>query len=100
HGKAGYHDPVAKVTVPAGDTSPFGIATAHTVWVYEYEAAHPDSSASSPGGLTTRACSKQGVLPWSGATQDQARLGCNAAGGRLCTAFEWQVSCEGPVPNA
>ena len=35
------------------------------------------------------ACAKSGVLPWAGATEDQARLACAAAGGRLCTAFEW-----------
>ncbi len=99
NGKKGYHDPVATVTVLAGDPSMLGNPAAHTVYVYEYEAGRPDSTSLSPGGQSARACSKQGVIPWSGATEDQARQACNSAGGRLCTAFEWQAACEGPSPS-
>jgi formylglycine-generating enzyme required for sulfatase activity len=100
--KKGYVDPVIRVTVPQGDNSPLVTPTPepqHVVYVYPFEASRPDSTSGSPGGLAFRSCAKSGVLPWSGATQDQARQACVAAGGRLCTAFEWTSTCEGPAPT-
>jgi Putative metal-binding motif len=102
NGKSGYRDPTITVAVPAGEDSALTKPTpgpAKTVYVYPFEASRPDASGSSPGGLSTRACAKQNVLPWGGATQDQARAACAGAGGRLCTAWEWQTSCEGPAPT-
>jgi formylglycine-generating enzyme required for sulfatase activity len=100
NGKNGYRDLTVAVSVPAGDDSPLlnGTRPAHTVYVYPYEAARPDATSISAGAVSARACAKAGVLPWSGATQDQARVACAAVGGRLCSAFEWQASCEGPTP--
>jgi hypothetical protein len=95
----GYHDQVTTINVPAGDPSLLGKSAAHVVYVYEYEAARQDSTVSSAGGLTARSCNKLNVVPWGGATQVQAVAACAGAGGRLCTAFEWQRACEGPNPT-
>jgi formylglycine-generating enzyme required for sulfatase activity len=103
NGKAGYRDVTITIPVPVGDNSALLNPTprpAHTVYMYPYEASRPDATSTSPGGLTNRACAKQGVLPWSAATQEQARAACAAAGGRLCSAFEWETACEGPTPSA
>ena len=97
NGKAGYHDPTVQVSVPAGDPSLFGNPAAHTVYIYSYEAARPDSSATSPGAIEARACAKSGVVPWSLVTESEARAACAGAGGRLCTSWEWQTVCEGPT---
>ncbi len=97
NGKKGYHDAVVQVSVPI-DNGYKGLA-AHTVFIYPYEAARPDSTATLPGGLSGRACAKSGVIPWADVTETQASAACVAAGGRLCTALEWQVSCEGPPPS-
>jgi hypothetical protein len=66
-------------------------------WIYTYEAAHPDATASEEGSLKSRSCSKQGVLPWRDASWDDASEACAAAGMRLCTVDEWQAACEGPL---
>ncbi|HXU73273.1 MAG TPA: MopE-related protein [Polyangia bacterium] len=105
----GWHDPMVMVPVPA-DTldsrcsggSPPATCGAHTVWVYAYEASRPDANAISPGSSSARACANPGVLPWANVTQTQAQNACaaikNKAGtsiGRLCTAWEWQQTCNG-----
>jgi hypothetical protein len=61
-----------------------------------YEASRPDATATSPGWRTHRACSKPGVVPWSGVQKADAALACAAAGKRLCSASEWQSACAGP----
>jgi hypothetical protein len=87
----GWRDPM--VAVPTG---------ASYVYVYRYEASRPDSTATSPGGRSTRACSKPGVLPWASVTKTGAEAACaqvldsTGASMRLCTAAEWQIGCEGP----
>lgn len=65
-------------------------------WIYRYEASRPDSTGSSQGQQTTRACSKSGSLPWAHVSYTTASAACAAAGRRLCTAAEWQAACEGP----
>ncbi|MDB4967570.1 MAG: Tryptophan synthase alpha chain [Myxococcales bacterium] len=94
----GIHDPVVQVSV-AADPGYQG-RPAHTVFVSTDETSRPDSTATSAGILSTRACSKSGALPWSNVTEPQAAAACAWAGGRLCTAFEWQTACEGPSPAA
>jgi|GEM_PF-2667619 len=71
------------------------------VYVYAYEASRVDSSGTSQGGNSTRACAKPGVQPWSNVTRDQAEAACNAvkdsagASMTLCSAPAWTLACEG-----
>ncbi|HEX4825432.1 MAG TPA: SUMF1/EgtB/PvdO family nonheme iron enzyme [Candidatus Polarisedimenticolaceae bacterium] len=94
HACVGYKDPMVAVTTPL------------TVYVYQYEASHPDATAGSTGASTARACSKPGVLPWSAVSETQAAAACAAIRDsanqpmRLCTAAEWQSACEGPTGPA
>ncbi|MCU0660867.1 MAG: MopE-related protein [Myxococcota bacterium] len=67
--------------------------------IYKYEASRVDATGSGTGISTARSCSKEGVLPWSGATFDQARAACAAAGGQLCSQEEWLAACEGAAPS-
>jgi hypothetical protein len=89
----GWRDPMTKITV-AGKA----------VYVYDYEASRVDATVSSQGGNSARACANLDVIPWSNVTETQAQAACAAitdsAGRpmRLCTAQEWQVACEGPLP--
>ena len=69
-------------------------------FIDEYEAAHPDATATVDGVKTTRACSNAGVLPWRGATFATAQAACAAAGKTLCTAPQWQTACEGSDATA
>ncbi len=68
---------------------------ANNEWVMQYEASRADASAGAQGALTTRACSQQGVLPWTNLRQSDATAACAAAGARLCTESEWQNACRG-----
>ncbi len=72
----------------------------HTVWVYTFEAARPTATGSSAGtGSSSRACSKDTVVPWSYVTYKQAAQACARAGMRLCHADEWYEACNG-TPGA
>lgn len=64
-------------------------------WVMQYEASRADASANAQGALTTRACSRPSVLPWTNLRQGDAAAACTAAGARLCTEAEWQSACRG-----
>jgi formylglycine-generating enzyme required for sulfatase activity len=64
-------------------------------WIYRYEASRPDATETSAGGSDVRACSKQGALPWGGATYAQAEAACQAVGKRLCSPAEWLAACAG-----
>jgi hypothetical protein len=67
-----------------------------TFYIYTHEAARPDSTAGQDGVSGARACSKPTpTLPWRNLTWTEANAACQAAGKRLCTAAEWQRSCEG-----
>ena len=89
HACKGWVDPMVKV----GAT-----------YVYQYEASHPDATATGVGSKTGRACANPGVLPWSTVTWQQAHDACAAikdsAGNplRLCHAPEWMAACN--VGNA
>ncbi|MDB4971117.1 MAG: hypothetical protein JWN44_6806 [Myxococcales bacterium] len=95
----GWHDKVVQVAVAA---DPFTGQAAHTVYAYQYEATRPDATGTTPGSQSQRACSVAGRLPWANVTLAQAQAACaaikNAAGtaiGRLCSAWEWQQTCNG-----
>jgi MYXO-CTERM domain-containing protein len=68
-------------------------------YIYRYEASRPDASSLAMGKLTSRACSRWNVIPWSNLTYDEALAACNAAGKRLCTAAEWYAACSGAPQN-
>jgi hypothetical protein len=91
----GWVDPMAAVPKSGGGF----------YYVYEYEASRPGASASSPGIVESRACSKPAVLPWANVTLTEAQAACasltdsKGAPLRLCTAAEWQRACEGPSPS-
>lgn len=62
-----------------------------------YEASRPDATADSQGVDNSMAQSKPGVLPWEvGEDNATAAAACEGAGKRLCTAFEWELTCRGP----
>jgi len=79
-----------------------------TVRIMRYEASRPDASATDAGSLEHVACSRAGVLPWTGVTFAQAQAACCALnpggrcpgegeeGWRLCSAEDWQAACRGP----
>ena len=70
-------------------------AKAYDFYVYTYEASRPDATLSSAGAMTSRSCSKSGVLPGASVTYAAALAACTAAGKRLCTATEWLLACSG-----
>ncbi len=67
-----------------------------TYCIDRYEASRPDATASSMGSDDSMAVSKAGVMPWQiGDNNAGAEAACNAAGKRLCTPAEWELSCHG-----
>jgi hypothetical protein len=64
--------------------------------VMKWEASHPDATATAGGAVTTKACSRAGVLPWTNVTYGQARAACQAlgAGVDLCTEQDWHRACS------
>jgi hypothetical protein len=64
-------------------------------WIYTYEASRPDADDLDPGVSDARACSRDGALPWTNVTWDDAEAACLAVGKRLCTAAEWVAACQG-----
>jgi hypothetical protein len=70
------------------------ITGGNPVWIYQYEASHPDATLTDEGTASARSCSQPGVLPWTNVTFPQAEAACAAAGGRLCTESEWQRACQ------
>lgn len=80
--------------VPVMD--PMGV----TFWIYTYEASRPDANIVSAGSAEHRSCSRPDALPWRNVSWIQAEAACAAAGYRLCTEDEWELSCAGPMNNA
>lgn len=69
------------------------------VYVDRFEAARPDATAMGAGILETVACSKAGVIPWTGGSYSEAEAACAArgAGFRLCSAAELEAACRGAM---
>ena len=67
------------------------------VFVDRFEASRPDATMAAPGILELVACSKPGVLPWTGGSFSEAEAACAARGPgfRLCTAAELEDACRG-----
>ena len=69
------------------------------VWIYQYEASRPDAVQNGMGAMSSRACARSGVLPWTQVTWAQARAACMAvkdsqgSSMRLCEAAEWSDIC-------
>ncbi|HKP64332.1 MAG TPA: MopE-related protein [Polyangiales bacterium] len=66
-----------------------------SLWVYKYEASRADATGAAGGILTTRACSRAGVLPWTNLTYAQAKAACEASGLSICSRSEWLTACHG-----
>jgi hypothetical protein len=76
------------VTVPADARGPaFGI--------YAFEASRVDAEPDAAGVSFARACSRGGVLPWTGVSAVEAEAACAQAGLALCTAEQWARACGG-----
>jgi hypothetical protein len=96
-----------KIDEEANDAGGLGVVDAmvhinrngYDFYIYRYEASRPDASSLAMGKLTTRACSKWNVIPWSNLTYSEALAACTAAGKRLCTAAEWYAACSGAPQN-
>ena len=69
-------------------------------WVDRFEASRPDATSSSAGLMTSRSCTKAGVLPWTKVTQAAAAAACATRGARLCTATELELACAGSATFA
>jgi hypothetical protein len=65
------------------------------LWIYKYEASRADATASAPGILNNRACSRPSVLPWTNLSYTQAEAACEASGLALCSRSEWLTACHG-----
>ena len=65
-----------------------------SLWVYAYEASRADATDSEQGIITTRACSRAGVLPWTNLDRDEAIAACAGADVALCTESQWVAACE------
>ena len=65
------------------------------LWIYRYEAARADATDSKAGVIGNRACSREGVKPWTNVTYDEAKAACAAADMALCANQQWEDACEG-----
>ncbi len=64
-------------------------------WIHTHELSRPDATATSQGVVSTRPCSRAGVLPWTNLTYPQAKAACESLGLRMCTEDEWSQACRG-----
>jgi hypothetical protein len=65
------------------------------LWIYTYEASRVDADATKPGIVTTRTCSRAGVLPWTNVTYTEAQTACQSVGMQLCNLNDWVLGCRG-----
>lgn len=75
---------------------PEGMVVADGFCIDQYEASRPDATPWSMGGDTSRATSREGVIPWFPIERAAALVACEAAGKRLCTVDEIGTACAGP----
>ncbi len=97
------------ITADAIDHVEVTRANGNPMLVMKYEASRPDASDADAGEVSTLACSRAGVLPWTNITWRDARDACCAlnedgscpssgeTGWRLCPANDWESACEGPT---
>ncbi len=71
------------------------VQVSSNLWVYKYEASHPDATDSEQGIIAERACSRAGVLPWTNLTYPEALDACAKADMELCQLADWVSACEG-----
>lgn len=78
-------------------TCPDGMAFIQkTYCIDQYEASRPDATENSMGTDDSMATSRAGVMPWQiGDDNAAAQAACAAAGKRLCSPAEWELSCHG-----
>ena len=60
-----------------------------------WEASRPDARHNDPGFDESMAVSQPGVVPWNIENNTRAAEKCEAAGKRLCKAWEWEFACKG-----
>jgi hypothetical protein len=65
------------------------------LWIGKYEASRSDAASSAQGIISTRACSRAGVLPWTNITYAEAVTACAAADMQLCADADWVSACKG-----
>ncbi|HET8932687.1 MAG TPA: MopE-related protein [Polyangiales bacterium] len=65
------------------------------LWIYAYEASRVDADATKSGIVTTRTCSRAGVLPWTNVTYAEAQTACGTVGMQLCNLNDWVSGCRG-----
>lgn len=62
-----------------------------------YEASRPNATEAWRGDDSSRATSREGVLPWYPVDKATAAAACAAAGKRLCAPDEFLLACGGPT---
>jgi len=70
-----------------------------SLFVYRYEAARPNATGSKSGDSNKRACSRDGVMPWTNVTYPEAVAACEAADMELCSESQWVSICKGSANN-
>ncbi|HEY2733495.1 MAG TPA: MopE-related protein, partial [Polyangiales bacterium] len=65
------------------------------LYIYAYEASRVDADGGSEGIISTRTCSRPGVLPWTNVTYDEAMSACQSIGLTLCQLNDWISACDG-----
>ncbi|MDX2019617.1 MAG: MopE-related protein [Deltaproteobacteria bacterium] len=65
-------------------------------YIYKYEAARSDATATDTGSRETRACASAGKRPWTSVNHLQAQRACEGAGMRLCQTTR-ATSCSSSV---
>jgi hypothetical protein len=98
---AGFWCDATAATPPGGTPATFATCNAY-YWMMQYEASAPAATATARGTVlsntaprtVSRACSVQGVVPWTSVTVTDAIAACTAIGATLCTEGQWQAACE------
>lgn len=73
------------------------VVIANAFCIDKYEASRPDATDTSFGQDSSKATSRKNVLPWLVPDNSTAEKACKAVGKRLCSPFEWELACKGPL---